>query len=140
MTAQDRDWIASVTTEWLATTQGQWYAHTTSDSHFMPAYYISTEPGNMEDDHLCGLVDGTAEQVDPATVVAIIYLQNPRLAMAKAHAGNVAFIANVHQHVPRLLAMVRRLDEALDAAQRQMAAQCATSAEENEPWPNVVGQ
>ena len=117
LTDEERAWLASVEAEWSRTTSGPWYAHHTDDALFMSATYVSTDavPGSRRVGFLVdegtGLAVGSPDQADHEKVVAITLLQEPRLADPEESDANTLFIANVHQHVPRLLALIQRLIE-----------------------------
>jgi hypothetical protein len=115
LTSEENTWLASVEDEWAKTTPGEWYAHYTDDALFMNATYVSTTPG-IEPLHLgffvdngTGMAAGASDQAEHESVVAITLLQEPRLVDPDQSDENTLFIANVHQHLPRLLAIIRRL-------------------------------
>lgn len=121
LTPDERAWLAAVEAEWRATTPGTWYAHATDDDRYQNARYVSAEPSETGDraslahDDGQGMAEGSGDQADPRQVVAITLLQSPRLADVRECNQNTLFIANVHQHMARLLTLVGRLDEALGA-------------------------
>jgi hypothetical protein len=116
-TPSERAWLADVEREWAATTPGRWHAHASDDELFSTARYVSTQPPRREQefvhDNRRALFAGSQDQADPEQVVAITLLQNPALAEADQCDPNTLFIAHVHQQLPRLLAVIRRLDDAL---------------------------
>ena len=117
LTPSEQDWLADVEREWAATTPGTWYAHASDDQLFSTARYVSTQPPRrgqeLVHDNRRALFAGSADQADPEQVVAITLLQNPELAAADECDPNTLFMAHVHQHLPRLLAVIRRLNDAL---------------------------
>jgi hypothetical protein len=58
---------------------------------------------------------GIPEQASHEKVAAITLLQEPRLANPSECDQNTLFIADIHQQLPRLLALIKRLDKALNA-------------------------
>ncbi len=124
LTQDELEWLATVEPEWQGTTAGTWYPHATDDDWFQCALYVSTEPSGeghygYPHDDLRGMSENSAEQADPEQVIAITLLQRPRLAIAEASDQNTLFIAHAHQHVPRLVALIRRLDDALAECERR---------------------
>jgi hypothetical protein len=113
LTADELAWLADVEDEWHGTTRGDWYAHLTDDAYFMNATYVSTVPGPLQlgfvVDGGTGMAAGAHDQAEHEQVIAITLLQEPRLADSEQSDENTRFIANVHQHIPRLLAMIREL-------------------------------
>src|SRR5437879_5577764 len=110
LTPEESAWLAAVENEWSKTTPGDWYAHHTDDAHYMNAMYVNTVPGPTQlgfvVDDGTGMAAGAKDQADHEQVVAITLLQEPRLADSEECDENTLFIANVHQHVPRLLALI----------------------------------
>lgn len=117
LTPSERQWLSIIEAEWKATTSGLWYAHLTDDAYAMTAAYVSTEPGETKHglivDRGTQLAAGLPVQVDHEHVVAITLLQEPRLVDPDEAEDNARFIANAHQRIPQLLALIRRLDDAL---------------------------
>jgi hypothetical protein len=117
LTPIEQTWLADVEREWTATTPGTWYAHASDDELFSTARYVSTQPPRRGQefvhDNRRALFAGSKDQADPERVVAITLLQNPSLAEADQCDPNTLFIAHMHQHLPRLLAVIRRLNDAL---------------------------
>ena len=113
LTAHERAWLAAVEDEWSGTTPGDWYAHITDDALYMNASYVSTVPGprrlGFVVDEGTGMAAGSHDQADHERVVAITLLQEPRLADPAQSDENSRFIANAHQHIPRLLRLIRDL-------------------------------
>lgn len=121
LTPEERAWLAEVEELWSATTPGAWYPHLGDDAYAMSAAYVATDPGagwdtsfsNWVVDHGRTMAAGWPEQADHRRVVAITLLQEPRLADPEECEQNALFIADAHQQLPRLLALIKRLDTAL---------------------------
>ena len=126
LTPDELEWLAAVEAEWQGTTPGTWYPHATDDEWFQSALYVSTDPGETDrgfvNDDLRRMSETPGEQADSQRVIAITLLQRPRLADVDACDANTLFIANVHQYLPRLLTLARRLDAALAACEQQRSA------------------
>ena len=56
-----------------------------------------------------GMAAGAHDRADHERVIAIALLQQPRPADPEERVENTRFIANVHQHIPHLLRLIREL-------------------------------
>ncbi len=117
LTSEELAWLAVIEQEWISTTPGHWYAHLTDDAYSMSASYVSTEIGEIQDGFVVDsgnrMAAGWPEQMDYRRVVAITGLQEPRLVDPDQSEQNALFIANIHQHVPHLLTLIRRMKDTL---------------------------
>jgi len=123
LTQDERAWLAEVEAEWAATSPGEWYPHQGDDVYSMSALYVSADIGaGWSDIDRLWVVDSgptmaaeAPEQADHAQVVAITLLQEPRLVDPEECEQNALFIAHAHQHIPHLLAVIKRLNDAIAA-------------------------
>lgn len=100
----DEDYLTLLEKLHSKTTPGEWYPRAGDDDMCMNARWISTDPGKGFHH------DGLIYDHDSTKCVAITLLQSPRLAdVCDQYDGNMMFICEAKQAVPRLIAEIRQL-------------------------------
>ena len=110
------------------TTEDLWWPHITDDSAFMTSYYIGTNPSKCKspDDYPVG--DGQQNMdisnpyraVSSGEIIAIIHLQEPRLADNKNGFENMRAICEFHNKGSRIIKTLLAENKRLKSKQRQI--------------------